>query len=162
MSRFYLPFFLILFFLLCPEISAGQSAELARLQSVTVEIDKLDRSERELGMNEALLSEHALALLRSKVPLLKVNQPSAEGTLLVDATLGIVKKDGKTIRYYGVLEVEAFRLVAIQKNEQLIWAPVWDGQYILTGRPEQAVDQVKDTLGLIITEFAAKWHQDNP
>ena len=91
-----------------------------------------------------------------------VHQPSVEGSLLVATTFGLIGREGKTIRYYGVLEVEAFRLVAIKKTEQIVWAPVWDDQYILTGLPHKAAAQVKETLDLIITDFAAKWNHDNP
>ncbi len=125
-------------------------------------VEEMDRKEKMLGLNEEWLKNHTLVLLQQKVPQLMVNQPSAEGSLLVDATFGIIEREGKTIRYYGVLEVEAFRLVAIKKTEQIIWAPVWDGQYILTGQPQKATAQVKETLDLIITDFAAKWHRDNP
>jgi len=64
-----------------------------------------------------------------------VNQPSAEGSLLVDATYGMIDREGKTIKYYGVLEVEAFRLVAIKKTEQIVWAPVWDGHIYSRAAP---------------------------
>ncbi len=162
MCRLLLINFFVLLFLAGPGKAAGQSTELAQLQGVTVVVEDLDRKEKMLGLNEAWLKDHILALLQSKVPRLMVNQPSAEGSLLVDATFGMIKRKGKTIRYYGVLEVEAFRLVAIKKTEQIIWAPVWDGQYILTGLPHKAAAQVKETLDLIITDFAAKWHRDNP
>ncbi len=162
MCRLLLMFFLALLFLAEPKESTGQSAELAKLHDVTLVVEDLDRREKELGLNEESLKNHTLALLQSKVPRLTVNQPSAEGSLLVDATFGMIKREGKTVRYYGVLEVEAFRLVAIKKTEAIIWAPVWDGQYILSGLPHKATAQVKETLELIITDFAAQWHQDNP
>ena len=162
MCRLLLINFLILLFLAGPGKAAGQSTELAQLQGVTLVVEDLDRKEKMLGLNEEWLKNHTLMLLQSKVPRLMVNQPSAEGSLLVDATFGMIVREGKTIRYYGVLEVEAFRLVAIKKTEQIIWAPVWDGQYILTGLPHKATAQVKETLDLIITDFAAKWHHDNP
>jgi len=43
------------------------------------------------------------------------------------STIGMIEREGKTIKYYGALEVEAFRLVAIKKTEQIVWAPVWGG-----------------------------------
>ena len=115
-----------------------------------------------LGLTEEWIKAYTLVLLQHKVPRLVVNQPSVEGSLLVDATFGVIEAEGATIRDYGVLEVEAFRLVAIKKTEQVVWAPVWDSQYILTGLPHRATSQVKETLTLILTEFATKWHQDNP
>jgi len=162
MCRLLLIYFLFLPFLVGPENAAGQSTELAQLQGVTLVVEDLDRRERTLGLNEDWLKNHALVLLQQKVPRLMVNQRSAEGSLLVDVTFGMIEREGKTIRYYGVLEVEAFRLVAIKKTEQIVWAPVWDGQYILTGQPQKATAQVKETLDLIIADFAAKWNRDNP
>ncbi len=162
MWRLLLINFIFLFFLAGPGKAVGQSSELAQLQGVTLVVEDLDRKERTLGLNEIWLKNHTLGLLQRKVPRLMVNQPSAEGSLLVDVTFGMMEREGKTIRYYGVLEVEAFRLVAIKKTEQIVWAPVWDGQYILTGQPQKATAQVKETLDLIITDFAAKWNRENP
>ncbi len=107
MCRLLLINFFVLLFLAGPAKAAGQSTELAQLQGVT--------------------PNHTLALLQSKMLRGMVNQPSAEGSLLVDATYGMFEREGKTIKYYGALEVEAFRLVAIKKTEQIVWAPVWDG-----------------------------------
>ena len=162
MCRLLLINFSVWLFLAGPGNAAGQSTELAQLLGVTLVVEDLDRKERTLGLNEEGLKNLTVALLRRKVPRLKVNQPSAEGSLLVDVTFGLIEREGKTIRYYGVLEVEAFRLVAIKKTEQIVWAPVWDGQYILTGQPQKATAQVKETLELIITDFATKWNHDNP
>jgi len=162
MCRLLLINFIFLLFLSGTGKAAGQSTELAQLQGVTLVVEDLDRRERMLGLNEDWLKNYTLVLLRQKVPGLMVNQPSAEGSLLVDVTFGMIETEGKTIRYYGVLEVEAFRLVAIKKTVQIVWAPVWDGQYILTGQPQKATAQVKETLDLIITDFATKWNHDNP
>ena len=162
MRWFYLPLTFVLI-VLAP--SNGLSAEangLADLQTVNVVIDDLDSGASKLGLNEKLLADHTLALLRSKVPQLIVNKSSAEGTLLVDVTVETIKEDGKTVRYYGVIEVEVFRLVTVQKTGQSILPPVWDGQYILTGEVGKAVEQVKDALGLILSDFASKWLEVNP
>ncbi len=107
MCRLLLINFFVLLFLAGLAKAAGQSTELAQLQGVT--------------------PNHTLALLQSKMLRRMVNQPSAEGFLLVDATFGMIEREGKTIKYYGVFEVEAFRLVAIKKTEQIVWAPVWGG-----------------------------------
>ncbi len=142
--------------------AAAQSTELAQLEGVTVVVDNLDRKEKMIGLEEEWIKAHTTVLLQHKVPRLMVNQPSAEGMLLVDATFGVIGGEGSTIRYYGVIEVEAFRLVAIKKTAEVVWAPVWDGQYILAGMPHKATAQVKETLNLILTDFAARWHRDNP
>ena len=93
MCRLLLINFIFLLFLAGPGKAAGQSTELAQLQGVTLVVEDLDRKEKMLGLNEEWLKDHTLALLRSKVPRLMVDQPSAEGSLLVDATFGMIKRE---------------------------------------------------------------------
>jgi len=88
MCRLLLINFFVLLFLAGPGTAAGQSTELAQLQGVTLVVENLDLKETMLGLNEEWLKDHTLALLQSKVSRLMVNQPSAEGSLLVDATFG--------------------------------------------------------------------------
>ncbi len=133
MRRLLLINFLALQFLLGPGKELGQSSELAQLEGITLVVENLDCKEKMLGLTEEWIKAYTLTLLQHKVPRVVVNQPSVEGSLLVDATFGVIEAEGATIRYYGVLEVEAFRLVAIKKTDQIVWAFVWDSQYILTG-----------------------------
>jgi len=72
MCRLLLINFFVLLFLAGPAKAAGQSTELAQLQGVT--------------------PNHTLALLQSKMLRRMVNQPSAEGSLLVDATFGMIER----------------------------------------------------------------------
>ncbi len=123
MRWFYLPLIFALIVLALSNRLSTEANGLAGLQTVHVVIDDLDSEARKLGLNEKLLADHTLALLRSKVPQLTVNKTSAEGSLLVDVTVETFKEDGKTVRYYGVIEVEVFRLATVQKTGQSILPP---------------------------------------
>jgi len=161
MIRLYLSVFFALFVLVVPKESVGQNGELAKLNEVKIVLAALTSEQKKLGLKTQAITDHALVLLRSKLPRLSVKD-SAIPYVYININIGIGKVGGVARDYYGAIRVEIKRHVIINTTGKSFYAVVWDTGMRVTGPMNDAVDESRIVLELLLTQFAADWYRDNP
>ena len=166
MIRPYLPCFLALFILAVPKESVGQGGELAGLNEVSLLVEELPSSTKRFSIKQAI-KDHALVLLRSKLPRLSVVNESStifppyvyiRVNLRIGSTFG-----GKEVDYYGSVTVDINRYVTINRTGKRTYGSIWNSSSNMTGpREGSAVNHVREVLDGLLTKFAADWYRDNP
>jgi len=160
MARLYLMLLFALLVLIVAGKSAGQYGELAKLSEVRIVVEDLESEEKELGLKEDDIKNHVFVFLRSKLPRLAVKESSPY--VYIRVTMRFSRQEGRKIGYFGAVQVMITRQVYIQKNSQATWATVWERLFIINGPLKEAVPAVRDTLDVLLTQFAADWYKDNP
>ena len=161
MIRLYLSVFSALFILVVPKVSVGQYGNFTDLSEVTIQVGKLESVTKKLGLDETAIKNHALVLLRSKLPRLLVKD-SADSTVYIHVDVGEVRTGREAIGYYGFVSVGVSRVVTIIKTGKVTEADLFYGTQRLRGPLSNTSDGVRGVLDSLLTSFAAAWDKDNP
>ncbi len=148
--------------LVVPVESAGQDGKLAKLSEVQIYVEKMGSSEEELGLNRNDINTQAIVLLARKLPRLKVNNSASPYVYILVNVGKDYLKSGKAIGYYGVVEIQVFRKVTINKTGRIVSAVLWSQNYRLSGSLSGAVPNVQRGIDILLSNFAAAWKKDNP
>jgi len=161
MIRLYLSVFSALFILVVPKESVGQYGNFTDLSGVTIQVGKLGSVTKKLGIDETAIKNHALVLLRSKLPRLLVKD-SADSTVYIHVDVGEVTTGREAIGYYGFVTVSVSRVVTIMKTGKVTEADLFSGTQRLRGPLSHTSDGVRGVIDNLLTSFAAAWSKDNP
>ncbi len=162
MARLYPMLYFAMLVLVVPVESAGQDGQLTKLSQVRIYVEKMGSSEEELGLNRDDINTQVFVLLVRKLPRLKVKKSASPYVYILVNVGKDLLKSGKAIGYYGVVEIQVFRKVTINKTGRIVSAVLWSQNYRLTGSLSGAVPHVQRSLDILLTNFAAAWNKDNP
>ena len=162
MVRLYLPLFLALLILTVPKESIGQNGQLANIHQIGIVIEDLTDDAKELGLTKHGLKNHALVLLRSKLPYLNVHESAPEKILIAVPLYYLTIDDRSKIGFYGSVMVRVFRPVTVNATGKLMRAVVWLESYTALSALDIGPATVREPLDQLLTIFAADWYRDNP
>jgi len=164
MARSYPMLLFALLVLMVPVESAAGSGKLTGLREVRLEIKDLSRIEKELGLNEDSIKDHAFVLLRSKLPRLAVSESATSFVHVAPIIHFVTNQGGKKTGYYGFVLIRVFRRVMIVEIRKVTEVSVWEEIISIIGPlgSGHAATNVRESLNELLTNLAADWYRDNP
>ncbi len=153
--------FFALQFLAIIEGHAGEKGNLIQLREVRIVVEDSNSHMKEMGLTEAALKNHVLALLLGKLPRVDVKD-SAESFVYVNVNVLYGSMGNRRKYYFGNVNVQVKQPVVKNNTNEEIVASVWSISHVVTGPPTSAPAHVWSSLETMLTTLATDWYQDNP
>ncbi len=162
MARLFPMLYFALLVLVVPVEAVGQSGQLAKMSSVTIEVN-LNPTTEELGIIKDEIKNHILVFLRSKLPRLAVKE-SGYPSLEVAIQLQLLNIGGQNeeVGYHGVVVGYVKDYVSHLTTKKVIFATLWTNGFTSSGLSNSASTNVNQVLDRLLTDLAADWYRDNP
>ena len=162
MIRLYLPFSLVLLFLVVPKESAAQSGNLAEMSEVAVVVLRGLTKGITQVLNEREITNLALVLLRSKMPRLLVKD-SADSIVLIFVNIAPTATTTNPVTgHFGFVSVGVQDNVTIVRTGKIGRGYLWYNIQEFSGSTSDINNNIREALDRLITRLAADWYRDNP